>query len=81
MEFPRQYDTVAGERGTKLRGGQRQRIAVARAILKNPRLLLLDEATSSLDNDSEGLVQEAGHPAVSLSHQQGREVPAFGHPS
>ncbi|MGJ5814030.1 ABC transporter ATP-binding protein [Paludibaculum fermentans] len=74
MEFPRQYETVVGERGAKLSGGQRQRIAVARALLKNPRILLLDEATSSLDNDSEGLVQQA------LNHlMQGRTTVIIAH--
>lgn len=53
------YDTLAGERGAKLSGGEKQRIAIARAILKNAPILLLDEATSALDNESEYLVQEA----------------------
>lgn len=59
MGFPDQYNAVVGERGMNLSGGQRQRIAIARAILKDPSILLLDEATSSLDNESEGLVQDA----------------------
>ncbi len=59
VAFPNQYDTLVGERGMNLSGGQRQRIAIARAILKDPCILLLDEATSSLDNESEGLVQDA----------------------
>jgi subfamily B ATP-binding cassette protein MsbA len=75
MEFPRGYDTVVGERGAKLSGGQRQRVSIARAILKDPRILLLDEATSSLDNESEGLVQEAlnrlmqGRTTVIIAHR------------
>ena len=57
--FPKGYDELVGERGVTLSAGQRQRLAIARVMLKQPRLLILDEASSSLDAESERLVQEA----------------------
>jgi ATP-binding cassette subfamily B protein len=74
MELPDGYDTVVGERGYKMSGGEKQRLAIARVILKDPRVLILDEATSSLDTTSERLVQEALRPLM-----EGRTTIAIAH--
>ena len=64
MELDEGYDTIVGERGYKFSGGEKQRMAIARVILKNPRILILDEATSALDTHSERLIQAALEPLM-----------------
>jgi ATP-binding cassette subfamily B protein len=75
MGLPAGYDTVVGERGYRMSGGEKQRLALARVILKDPRILVLDEATSSLDSQSEALIQEAlkrvmaGRTSIVIAHR------------
>jgi ATP-binding cassette, subfamily B, bacterial len=73
--LPERYDTLVGERGYRLSGGEKQRVALARVILKNPRVLVLDEATSNLDSRSEALIQDAlarvmtGRTSLVIAHR------------
>jgi ATP-binding cassette subfamily B protein len=75
LELPDGFDTIVGERGYKLSGGEKQRIAIARVLLKDPRILILDEATSALDTVSERLIQAAverlmvGRTTIAIAHR------------
>jgi ATP-binding cassette subfamily B protein len=75
VDLPDEYETVVGERGYRLSGGEKQRVAVARVILKDPRILVLDEATSHLDSQSEALIQQAlervmeGRTSLVIAHR------------
>ena len=75
MALPEGYDTVVGEKGMKLSGGEQQRIAIARAVLRKPQILIFDEATSQLDNVSQSLIQNAinkivkDHTVILIAHR------------
>lgn len=75
-QLPNKYDTVIGERGATISGGEKQRIAITRALLKNPKILILDEATSALDSKSESLVQETINKVIK-GHTVGLNLALF----
>jgi ATP-binding cassette subfamily B protein len=82
MSFPKGYDTLVGERGYRLSGGEKQRIAIARVLLKNPLVVILDEATSAMDTMSERIVQETldnaitGRTTIAIAHRLSTVVKA-----
>jgi ABC-type multidrug transport system fused ATPase/permease subunit len=75
LKLPNGYDTIVGEKGMKLSGGEQQRISIARAMLRNPQILIFDEATSALDNVSQSLIQGSinkivkDHTVILIAHR------------